>query len=182
MTDTNITQTKPVLVAIDISKARHEVQIAVPGKKRRRRLTVLNQLADFNRLIATLSDYRCPVRVAFEATGNYHRALAYYLAAAGFEMKLVSSVALARTREALHNSWDKNDPKDAQVILHMMEIGNEQFYHDPLVCGTNDIQELSKTHDIVSKSKTELWHRVLTHYLPLYFPDPSSRQSRSTFL
>lgn len=86
-------------------------------------------------------------------------------------MKLVSSVSLARTREALHNSWDKNDPKDAQVILHMMEIGNTQFYHDPLSCGTNDIQELSKTHDIVSKSKTELWHRILTHYLPLYFPE-----------
>ena len=34
---------------------------------------------------------------------------------AGFEVRLVSSLALARTREALHNSWDKNDPKDAQV-------------------------------------------------------------------
>ena len=63
----------------------------------------------------------------------------------------------------------------------MMEIGNEQFYHDPLVCGTNDIQQLSKTHDIVSKSKTELWHRVLTHYLPLYVPkaDRFHRSSRS---
>lgn len=28
-----------------------------------------------------------------------------------------------RTREALHNGWDKNDPKDAQVILHMLKIG-----------------------------------------------------------
>ena len=37
MTDTIIAQTAPVLVAIDISKARHEVLIAVPGKKRRRR-------------------------------------------------------------------------------------------------------------------------------------------------
>ena len=144
MTDIIFAQTVPVLVAIDIAKARHEVLIAVPGKKRRRRLTVLNELADFNRLIAALRDYGCPVRVAFEATGNYHRALAYHLATAGFEVKLVSSVALARTREALNNSWDKNDPKDAQVILHMMEIGNEQFYHDPLMHGTNDTQELSK--------------------------------------
>lgn len=181
MTDIIITQTAPVLVAIDISKARHEVLIAIPDKKRRRRLTVLNKLDDFNRLITSLASYGRPVRVAFEATGNYHRALAYHLAAAGFELKLVSSVVLARTREALHNSWDKNDPKDAQVILHMMEIGNEQFYHDPLVRGTNDIQELSKTHDIVSKSKTELWHRILTHYLPLYFPeaDRFHRSSRS---
>lgn len=158
MTVITIAQNTSVLVAIDIAKARHDVLIAVPGKKRRRRLTVLNRLADFTRLITALKNYRRPVRAAFEATGNYHRALAYHLATAGFEVKLVSSVALARTREALHNSWDKNDPKDAQVILHMMDIGNEQFCHDPLVRGTNDIQELSKTHDIVSKSKTELWH------------------------
>ncbi|UES60171.1 IS110 family transposase (plasmid) [Roseibium aggregatum] len=181
MTDASIPQTEPVLVAIDISKTRHEALIAVPGKTRRRRLTVLNRLDDFTRLIGALSDYGRPVRVAFEATGNYHRALAFHLSASGFETRLVSSVALARTREALNNSWDKNDPKDAQVILHMMEIGNEQFYHDPLLSGTNDLQELSKTHDIVSRSKTELWHRVLTHYLPLYFPeaDRFHRSSRS---
>ena len=138
-----IAQTTPVLVAVDIAKARHEVLISVPGKKRRRRLTILNQLNDFERLVASLTSYDLPVRVAFEATDNYHRTLAYHLATAGFEVKLVSSVALARTREALHNSWDKNDPKDAQVILHRIEIGNEQFCHDPLVRGTNDIQELS---------------------------------------
>lgn len=86
MTDTTIAQTEPVLVAVDIAKARHEVLIADPGKKRRRRLTVLNQLEDFNRLIATLSDYDRPVRAAIEATGNYHRALAYRLGAAGLDV------------------------------------------------------------------------------------------------
>lgn len=98
-----------------------------------------------------------------------------------WRVKLVSSVALARTREARNNSWNKNDPKDAQVILHMMEIGNAQFYHDPLLSGTNDLQELSRTHDMVSRSKTELWHRVLTHYLPLFLPDADRfhRGSRS---
>jgi hypothetical protein len=49
------------------------------------------------------------------------------------------------------------------------------------LCGINDLQELSKTHDIVSRSKTELWHRVLTHYLPLYWPEAERfhRSSRS---
>lgn len=83
MTDAIIAQSEPVLVAIDIAKARHEVLIAVPGKKHCRRLTVLNQLDEFNRLIATLLDYSRPVRAAFEATGNYHRALAYRLGNAG---------------------------------------------------------------------------------------------------
>jgi transposase len=160
-----------LLVAIDISKHRHEVLIGVPGKKRRRRLTITNTLDDFQRLASILADYGLPVRIGFEATGNYHRPLAHHLGRAGFELKLVSSVGLARTREALHNSWDKNDPKDAQVILHMLEIDAVQFFHDPLTVGTADIQELSKTHEIVSRSKTELWHRILTHYLPLYFPE-----------
>ena len=80
--------------------------MAIPGRTRRRRLTVLNQLEDFDRLIATLTGFGLPVRAAFEATGNYHRALAYRPGIAGFEIRLVSSVALARTREALNNSWD----------------------------------------------------------------------------
>lgn len=181
MTESILTTNEAILVAIDISKSRHEVLIDNPSTKRRRRLTIMNQRDDFDRLIAILSDYNRPIRVAFEATGNYHRALAYRLGVAGFDVKLVSSVALARTREALNNSWDKNDPKDAQVILHMMQIGNEQFYHDPMLSGTNDLQELSKTHDIISRSKTKLWHRILTHYLPLYFPEAERfhRSSRS---
>jgi transposase len=176
------TETTPdarVLVGVDISKHRHEVLIAAPGKQRRRRVTLTNTKADFERLVAVLSGYGRPVRIGFEATGNYHRALAHHLSCAGFELKLVSSVALARTREALHNSWDKNDPKDAQVILHMLQIGAVQVFHDPLLAGVNDIQELSKTHEIVSRAKTELWHRILTHYLPLYFPE-ADRYHRSS--
>ena len=145
-----------VLVGIDISKHRHEVLIAAPGKTRRRRLTITNSTDDFMRLIAILREYGLPVRIGFEATGNYHRVLMYHLGVAGFDLKLVSSAALARTREALHNSWDKNDPKDAQVILHMLQIGAVQIFQDPMVAGTNDIQELSKTHDAVSRAKTEL--------------------------
>ena len=93
-----------VLVAIDISKHRHEVLIGIPGKKRRRRLTITNTLDDFQRLATILSGFDLPVRIGFEATGNYHRPLAHHLGQAGFELKLVSSVGLARTREALHNS------------------------------------------------------------------------------
>ncbi|MGQ7310035.1 IS110 family transposase, partial [Streptococcus suis] len=32
-------------------------------------------------------------------------------------------------------------------------------------------QELSKTHETISRMKTQTWHRILTHYLPLYFPE-----------
>ena len=122
-----------VLVGIDISKHRHEVLIAAPGKTRRQCMTITNTTEDFVRLIAILRDYGMAVQIGFEATGNYHRVLMYHLGVAGFDLKLVSSVALARTPEALHNSWDKNDSKDAQVILHMLQIGAVQIFQDPMV-------------------------------------------------
>src|SRR5579871_5957102 len=40
-------------------------------------------------------------------------------AAEGFEIVTVSAVALARIREARFGTWDKHDPKDAQLILFM---------------------------------------------------------------
>lgn len=170
MTRRDSTPDGAALVAIDIAKHRHEVLIEAPGH-RRRRLTILSNKADYDRLAEVLAAYGCLVIIGFEATGDYHRGLAHRLLSAGFELRLISSVALSRTREALHNGWDKNDPKDAQVILHMLRIGATQRYVDPLAAGINELQELSKTHEAVSKAKTETWHRIQTHYLPLYFPE-----------
>lgn len=158
------------LVAIDIAKDRHEVLIQLPSRKRYR-MSMTNDRLEHDRLIQHLTDLGGCVDVGFEATGNYHRAIAWRLVDAGLNVHLISSVALARTREALHNSWDKNDPKDAQVMLHMLALGNIQHYYDPLKRGTNDWQELSKTHEAISKAKTQTLHRLKTHYFPLYFPE-----------
>lgn len=163
--------TPGILVAIDVSKTRNDVLIETPGSARRRRLVIPNTRVEHDHFIRLLKGLGGPVTAAFEATGNYHRPLAFRLIEAGISLRLVSSVALARTREAMHNGWDKNDPKDAQVILHMLKAGITQVYADPLVTGINNIQEMSKTHEVISKTKTELWHRLLTHYLPLYFPE-----------
>ncbi len=171
MTKLTSTPAGAVLVAIDMSKSRQEVLIERPEGGRRRRMTVMATRQDYDGFAEKLAAIGRPIIVGFEATGNYHRTLAHRLLTAGFELRLISSVALARTREALHNGWDKNDPKDAQVILHMLRIGATQRYVDPLAAGINDLQELSKTHETISRMKTQTWHRILTHYLPLYFPE-----------
>ena len=57
-----------VQVAIDIAKMRNEVLIEAPGHKRRRRLSVLNNRAEHDRLIGVLQAYGRPVICAFEAT------------------------------------------------------------------------------------------------------------------
>lgn len=152
---------QPILVAIDIAKHRNDVLIQPPGKKRYR-MIITNDRVDHNRLIVHLVGLKRSVSVGFEATGDYHRAIAWRLLAAGFNVHLISSVALARTREAIHNGWDKNDPKDAQVMLYMLAKGQVQRYYDLLQQGTKEWQELSKTHDAISSAKTEVLHHLMT--------------------
>lgn len=159
-----------VFVAIDIAKAANDVVVEFPNGKRKR-FRVANCLDDFQKFRYYLSRLSERVVIGFEATGNYHRPLAFFLSQQGFELFFISSIAAARTREALYNSWDKNDPKDAQVILHLLRTGVTQHYHDPVVNDFNDLQELSKTHFQISLRKVRVQHSILTHYLPLYFPE-----------
>jgi hypothetical protein len=48
-------------------------------------------------------------RIALEPTADYHRTTAYRLVFEGFEVVFVCSVAGAQLRDAVFNSWDKND-------------------------------------------------------------------------
>ena len=90
----------------------------------------------------------------------------------GFSVVSVSSVAGARYREAMFNSWDKNDLKDATVILlHLLKQGLVQHYHDPLLAGDHDLQELAKTYHQVVRARKRLADSLLNHYLPLYLPE-----------
>ena len=157
-------------VAIDIAKHHHAVLIETPDG-RHQRFRMASTLDDHQRLLDLLQGLPSPVRVAMEPTGDYHRTLAYRLLTHGIEVCLVSSVAGARYREAMFNSWDKNDPKDASVILALLKQGVTQRYVDPLLAGHHGLQELSKTHYQISLARTRLQHSLLTHYLPLYFPE-----------
>jgi transposase len=100
MTDYQLISSNTVLVAIDIAKVRNEVLIERPGRKRRKRLSVLNIHVEHDRFIENLAAFDCPVVVGFGATGNYHRAIASRLLDAGFDVRLSPSVGLARTRES----------------------------------------------------------------------------------
>jgi transposase len=163
--------TAPVVrVAIDVAKLTHQVLMELPNG-RRRTMRVANTKSEIDGFVEALRalGHRC--EIAFEPTGDYHRPLAYLLGQAGFHLALVSSLAVARTREALYNSWDKNDPKDAQVILHLLKNGTTQRYLDPLVTGHLDLQEMANTYQQVSLRKVRLQHSLITHHLPLYFPE-----------
>ncbi len=155
--------------AIDVAKDAHVVLVESP--RGRRQFRVANTLEELQALVAYLRAQPQPVRVGFEPTGVYHRPLAYQLVTAGVDVVLVASLACARYREARYTSWDKNDPKDAAVILELLKQGITMRYVDPLVAGWHDVQEVAKTYWHTTLARTRVQHSLLTHFLPLYWPE-----------
>lgn len=169
MEDFSATPLNPAWVAIDVAKNRHEALVETSGGGRQR-LMIGNTLPEFHRFAGELRPYR-PCEIALEPTGDYHRPLANFLIREGHHVHFVSSIATSRTREALFNSWDKNDAKDAQVILYLLKSGTTQVFSDPLESGNHDLQELLGTYRQIVDRKTRVYHSLQTHYLPLYFPE-----------
>ena len=170
MTEVLHTTSARLLVAIDVAKRTHEVLVRWPSGASKA-FKVANQHAEFVRLTEFLLQQGLPVRVALEATGDYHRSLAYWLQRHGIEVHLASSVAAARVRDALFNSWDKHDRKDARVILYLLEQGLTAPFHDPLVAGHLDLQELANTYHQIALARTRCYHSLVNHSLQLFFPE-----------
>lgn len=166
---TNITNSM-ALVAIDIAKRQNDVLVRLPDSTQKA-FKVANTRNDYSNLVAYLRSLSTPCRLAFEPTADYHRPIAWHLLAEGFDVHIVSSVACARTREAIYNSRDKNDPKDTKVILHLLEAGITQRYYDPLVHGHHDLQELANTYSVMVFRRAQALHSLKNHYLALYFPE-----------
>ena len=85
MTDSHTTPEAAILVAVDIAKDHNEVLIELRHNYRRR-FRVADTLEEYERLVAYLRQFDAPALVGFEATGNYHRPLAYFLHAQGFAL------------------------------------------------------------------------------------------------
>ena len=158
------------LVAIDVAKD-WNVALVQESSGRRRSFKFANRSADHNEFVQYLHSLSGTVCIGLEPTGDYHRTIAYRLLAEGFKVVSISSLALSRFREARFGNWDKNDPKDAQVMLAMMTQGFVQVYYDPLLSGSHDWQELSNTYFQITLARTRLQHSLLSHHLPLYFPE-----------
>lgn len=158
------------LIAIDIAKKSHDVLIARPQGKNRY-LKIPNTIDGYQQVIDISNAAAEDLVVAFEPTADYHRNIAYWLQAQGAQCFLVSSLACARAREMLFETWDKNDRKDARVILYLMQQGLIEPFHDPLVNNFMDVQELSNTYHQIVSTRTRCQHSLVNHYFTLYFPE-----------
>lgn len=170
MTTNDKANTDRILVAIDIAKHKNDVLVKFADGKTKA-FKVANQHGDFMEFCAYLKSLKSLIKIAFEPTGDYHRPIAWRMLQEGHEVYLVSSVTCSRVREGIFNSWDKNDPKDAKVIMHLLEGGIVQHYQDPLASNVNDLQELANTYSVIVFRRTQLLHSLKNHYIQLYFPE-----------
>lgn len=159
-----------LLVAIDVAKRSNDVLVRLPDGKTRL-LKVQNSREGFEKLTGFLLNQGQEVRAALEPTADYHRPLAYWLESNGIEVHLASSLACARVREAMFNSWDNNDRKDARVIMYLLEHGMTAPFHDPLISGSHELQEISNTYQQVVMARSRCYHSLVNHYIQLYFPE-----------
>ena len=111
MTVSNDTPQRVTLVAVDIAKNYHDVLIQPPPPGRRRHVRVANNRQDFEHLAGYLQGLKSSVLIGFEATGNYHRPLAYFLHEHGFELRLIPTLALARTPKQCTTPGTRTIPK-----------------------------------------------------------------------
>lgn len=169
MTDQQHCNSETIYIAIDIGKYSHDVAIKWPSGKLKK-LKIPNTIGGYETM-KNETNGELPVIAGFEATADYHRNIAYWLARNNIHCQLVSSVASARARDMLFNGWDENDRKDANVILYLLEQGMGKPFHDPLINNILDIQELSNTYHQVSLARSRCYHSLLNHYLTLYFPE-----------
>lgn len=159
-----------VLVALDIAKMSHDAVIHFPSGKSMS-MKVSNTLAGYQLLLSRCKSDQYTVHVAFEPTADYHRNIAYWLSQHNCNCFLVSSLSCARAREMLHKTWDKNDRKDAKVVLYLMQQGLMSPFYDPLNNGTFDVQEVSNTYHQISLARTRCMNSLVNHYITLYFPE-----------
>jgi transposase len=108
-------------VAIDVARYWNAVLVeTASGQRHRFRMT--NSAADMQRLADFLLSLGGQCRVALEPTDDYYRPFAYRRLRSCFEIVSILSVAQSRFREAMFNSWDKIESKDAAVINHHVPL------------------------------------------------------------
>lgn len=105
-------------------------------------MSVLATKVDYDRLAENLAAIGRTVVVGFEATGNDHRA-----SAADRRLRAAADLVgrLGSNKRSLHNGWEKNDPKDVQVILHMLRIADKPRSQAPRKVYSNALHSLANS-------------------------------------
>ena len=167
---------KHLIGGIDIAKEKHHAFFGTAnGKTLFKRLIFENSKEGFEKLLIQTEAIKVQsnlksVVFGMEPTANYHKPLGEYLIESGYQVVLVSGVAVKRNRELLDCRWDKHDTKDSANIADLISQGKCQFYEYPDI----NIRELRNQLSLKRRFKKQehgLMVRIRNNLLAQYFPE-----------
>ena len=105
-----------------------------------------------------------------EPTANYHKPLGEHLIRKGYQVVLVSGVAVKRNRELLDGRWDKHDTKDAANVADLISQGKCLYYEhaDPRI---RDLRLLLSLKKRLKKQEQAIRVRIRNGLVAQYCPE-----------
>jgi len=165
-----------LIVGIDVAKDKHHAFWGTAtGKTLLRRLIFENNMNGFEKLLdytETIKTEYAMEKVVFglEPTANYHKPLAEYLIKSGYNVVLVSGVAVVRNRELLDGRWDKHDDKDSANVADLISQG-KCLYYDHASNALRDLRDLLSLKRRLKKQEHGTTVRIRNNLLAQYFPE-----------
>lgn len=181
---------KPLLVGLDLAKKRHAVWLAANDLTPIERFLVDHSREGLARLLEEAERAReaggldRPI-VFMEPTSHFWENVADFLEARGVPYRLISGLAVDRSREIEHITFAKGDFRDAELITKLGASGQwleRTLDRDPVYIG---LRTLAREHEalIDAESETRLRVRSLLELaLPEFldaFDDPLGKTARS---
>jgi transposase len=126
-----------LIVGLDIAKDQHHAFFGTAtGQTLWKRWLFDNSQEGFQKLLLQTEALQVrhglpQVVFGLEPTANYHKPLGEHLIRKGYQVVLVSGVAVKRNRELLDGRWDKHDTKDAANVADLISQGKCLFYEHP---------------------------------------------------
>jgi len=165
-----------LIVGIDVAKERHHAFFGTAtGKTLLRRLVFDNSREGFEKLLlqteALQVQHSFPqVVFGLEPTANYHKPLGECLIRQGYQLVLVSGVAVKRNRELLDGRWDKHDTKDSANVADLISQGKCLYYEhpDPRI---RDLRLLLSLQKRLKRQEQAMRVRIRNGLLAQYCPE-----------
>lgn len=169
----------PMVVGMDLGKARHAVWITDRTRRPLGRFTIAHSPEGMDTLCSSLKsllqEHRLDRPVVFmEPTSNFWKNVTNRLEREGLSYRLVSGLATARHREIDNASFAKSDYRDAEMISHLglnlnfnlrqLEAGDRWTTLHYLASEYQDVTDLAIREKVRFRAFLDL---VLPEYVPL---------------
>lgn len=168
---------KTLLVGVDISKDKHCARAVNNNNNlESEALFFDNRRKGFQqfeeRISRWLQRYGCSsVVIAMEPTAGYWLPLFHYLLQKGFDVRLVSSLKVKRSKDLKDNSPLKSDKKDALLIASLLRDGNVLDYQTQPK-NVQEVKDLIKLWEDLDKTET-VYRNRMEYFFSKHFPEIS---------